>query len=209
MQKQKQGGKYYRLHNYWIFPYFFLRYITFSILAIRCNSFHFMISCIALVVQSCPTLCDPMDCSLKGCSVHGNLQGRILKWIAIPFSRKSWSRDQTWVSCIAGRFFMVWATKKGSWCLIAQWCLTLCNPHGLQHARPLCPSPSTGTCSNSCPLNQQCHPTISSSVAPPPIAFSFSQHQGIFQWICSSPQVAKILELQHQSFQGIFRVYFL
>ena len=168
-----------------------------------------MISCIALVAQSCPTLCDPMDCSLKGSSVHGNLQGRILKWIAIPFSRKSWSRDQTWVSCIAGRFFMVWATKKGCWCLITQWCLTLCNPHGLQHARPLCPSPSTGTCSNSCPLNQQCHPTISSSVAPPPIAFSFSQHQGIFQWICSSPQVAKILELQHQSFQGIFRVYFL
>ena len=39
-------------------------------------------------------------------------------------------------------------------------------PHGLQHARLPCPSPSPGACSNSCPLSQWCHPTISSSVAP-------------------------------------------
>ena len=39
-------------------------------------------------------------------------------------------------------------------------------PHGLQHARPPCPSPSSGACSNSCPLSQWCHPTISSSVVP-------------------------------------------
>ena len=38
--------------------------------------------------------------------------------------------------------------------------------HGLQRARPPCPSPSTGVCSNSCPLSQWCHPTISSSVSP-------------------------------------------
>ena len=42
-----------------------------------------------LVVQSCPTLCDPMDCSLPGSSVHGILQARILEWVAIPFSRES------------------------------------------------------------------------------------------------------------------------
>ena len=41
-------------------------------------------------------------------------------------------------------------------------------PHGLQHARLLCPSPSPGACSNSCPLSQWCHPTISSSVIPFP-----------------------------------------
>ena len=40
-----------------------------------------------LVAQSCPTLCNPMDCSLPGSSVHGILQGRILGWVAIPFSR--------------------------------------------------------------------------------------------------------------------------
>ena len=39
-------------------------------------------------------------------------------------------------------------------------------PHGLQHTRPPCPSPSPGACSNSCPLSQWCHPTILSSVVP-------------------------------------------
>ena len=39
-------------------------------------------------------------------------------------------------------------------------------PHGLQHARPPCPSPTLGACSNSCPLSQRCHPTILSSVIP-------------------------------------------
>ena len=59
-----------------------------------------------LVAQSCPTLCNPMDGSPPGSSVHGILQARILKWIAIPFSRRSSQpRDQTRVSCIAGRFF--------------------------------------------------------------------------------------------------------
>ena len=41
------------------------------------------------VLQLCPALCDPMDCSLPGSSVHGILQARILEWIAIPFSRGS------------------------------------------------------------------------------------------------------------------------
>ena len=53
-----------------------------------------------LVAQSCQTLCDPLDCSPPGSSVHGVLQARILEWVAVPFSR-----DQTQVSCIAGRFF--------------------------------------------------------------------------------------------------------
>ena len=53
-----------------------------------------------------------MDCSPSGSSVHGILQARILEWVAIPFSRRSsWPRDPTWVSCIAGRFFTIWATR--------------------------------------------------------------------------------------------------
>ena len=60
----------------------------------------------AKLLQSCPTLCDPMDCSLPGSSVHGILQARILEWVAIPISRgSSLPRDQAWVSCIVGRFF--------------------------------------------------------------------------------------------------------
>ena len=65
------------------------------------------------VVQSCLTLCDPMDCSPPGSSVHGISQARILEWVAISFSRGStWPRDQTFISCIAGRFFTVWATRE-------------------------------------------------------------------------------------------------
>ena len=58
-----------------------------------------------LVAHLCLTLCDPMDCSLPGSSVHGILQARILEWVAIPFSRgSSRTGDQTPVSHIAGRF---------------------------------------------------------------------------------------------------------
>ena len=58
------------------------------------------------VAQSCLTLCDPMDCSLSGSSVHGIFQARVLEWIAISFSRgSSQHRNQTWVSRIAGRCF--------------------------------------------------------------------------------------------------------
>ena len=65
-----------------------------------------------LVTQSCPTLCNPMDCSPPGSSDHGIFQARILEWVAMPTSRGSCRpRDQTWVSCTAGRFFTIWATK--------------------------------------------------------------------------------------------------
>ena len=65
------------------------------------------------VAQSCQTLCDPMDCSLPGSSVHGIFQARVLEWIAISFSRgSSWLRDWTQVSRIAGRRFTGWATKE-------------------------------------------------------------------------------------------------
>ena len=61
-----------------------------------------------LVPQSCLTLCDLMDCSPPGSSVHGILQARMLEWVAIPFSRRSSPpRDQTQVSSIAGGFFIV------------------------------------------------------------------------------------------------------
>ena len=76
-------------------------------------------------------------------------------------------------------------------------------PRKLQQVRLPCPSPSTGACSDSCPLSQWCHPTISSSVFPSPPAFNLSQHQGLFKWVSSLHQVAKVfeLQLQHQSIQ--------
>ena len=58
------------------------------------------------VTQSCLTLCDPMDSSLPGFSVHGILQTRILEWVAVVFSRgSSQPRDRTQVSHVAGGFF--------------------------------------------------------------------------------------------------------
>ena len=74
------------------------------------------------VAQSCPSLWDPMACSLPGSFVHGILPARILEWVAIPWSRGSsqpipWSsgssqpRDWTQVSCTAGRFY-TWATRE-------------------------------------------------------------------------------------------------
>ena len=60
------------------------------------------------VAWSCSTLCNSMDCSLPGFSVHGILQARILEWVAIPFSRgSSQPRDQTQVSHTVGGFFTV------------------------------------------------------------------------------------------------------
>ena len=60
------------------------------------------------VTQSVWLFCDPMHCSPPGSSVHGILQARMLEWVTIPFSRRSyWPRDQIWVSCIAGRFFAI------------------------------------------------------------------------------------------------------
>ena len=65
--------------------------------------------CCAKLLQLCPTLCDPMDCSLSGSSVHGTLQARILECVIIPFSRgSSWPRNQaliSYISCI-GRWVL-------------------------------------------------------------------------------------------------------
>ena len=65
------------------------------------------------VAQSCPTLCDPVDGSPPGSSVHGILQARILEWVAISFSRgSSRPRDRTQVSHITGRCFNLCTTRE-------------------------------------------------------------------------------------------------
>ena len=63
-------------------------------------------------LQSCPTLCDPMDCSPPGTVVHGILQARTLEWVAISYAKgSSQPRNRTLVSCISGRLF---TSYKGS-----------------------------------------------------------------------------------------------
>ena len=91
----------YFLHMYRILMYsqlqlFFKKYLL--------KTFYFVLH----VHVSCSVLsdCNPMDCSPSGSSVHRILQARMLKWVAIPFSRESsWLGDQTWVSFIADRLF--------------------------------------------------------------------------------------------------------
>ena len=68
---------------------------------------------VLLVTQLC-TMCDTVDCSPTGCSVHGILQSSILEWVVIPFFRgSSQPRDWTQVSCTAGKFFILRATREG------------------------------------------------------------------------------------------------
>ena len=71
------------------------------------------LGCACLVTQSCLTLCDPMDCSPPGSSVHGESPGKNTRGGCMPASRiSSQSRDRTQVSHMAGRFFTNWATKE-------------------------------------------------------------------------------------------------
>ena len=102
----------------------------------------------------------------------GTVQATILEWVATPSSRgSSQPRDQIQVSHIAGRFFTIWASREAlALCSVQFSCSVMSNflqPHGLQHTRLPCPSPTPGACSNSCP-SQWCHPTSSSCV----VAFS-------------------------------------
>ena len=92
------------------------------------------------VAQSCPTLCDPVDCSLSGSSLHGILQARILEWVAIFFSRgSSQPRDRTWVSHIVGRCFNLWATREAHLHMVMYICQ--CYAPNSSHSLfpPLCP----------------------------------------------------------------------
>ena len=75
---------------------------------------------LVLVAQPYLTLCDhPMDYSPPGSSVYGVLQARILKWVAIPFCKGSFQfRDQTWVSCIAKRFFVISVTREAHFIML-------------------------------------------------------------------------------------------
>ena len=69
----------------------------------------------------CPTVYNPVDHSPPGSIVLGILQARILEWVAMPSSRgSSQPRNWTQVSCIAGRFFTIWATRK-AWAYVYLW----------------------------------------------------------------------------------------
>ena len=109
--------------------------------------------CICSVAQSYPTLCNPMDFSLPGSSVHGIFQARILDWIAISFSRGQSQPRERLVSLASLHLLSC------NLSLVSQLCLTLCDPHELQPARLLhlwdFPGKSTGVGCH-CRLQHEC-----------------------------------------------------
>ena len=140
------------------------------------------------VALSCPTLCEPMDCSLPRFSIHGILQARMLEWVAMPSSRgSSQPRNQTQVSCI-GRLVLyqlsckeaplqggdlLISSGRGAGFLsrlsvvqsLSQPCLTLCDP--MDCSTLGFPVPHCLPKFDQTPLRwvQSCHTTISSSIA--------------------------------------------
>ena len=128
-------------------------------------------------------------------------------------SKVRWCREQyckgTWN--VRSRIKANWKWSNRRWLdwtspFSVQFSSVACNslqPYESQHARPPCPSPTSGAYSNSCPSSWWCHPAISSSVIPFSSCPQSLLHQGVCQWACSSHEVAKVLEfqLQHQSFQ--------
>ena len=108
--------------------------------------------------QSCPTLCDPVDYSPPSFSVNGISQVRILEWVAISYSRgSSQTRHKTCISYIfcIGRQTLYCLHQLQS---VSQFSHSVVSdalqPHGLQHARPPCPSPTPRVHPNSCPLSR-------------------------------------------------------
>ena len=167
------------------------------------------------VAQSCLTLCEPMDYTVQG--IH---QARILEWVAFPFSRGSSNRgikprlrQCRWI------LYQLNHTVKGqkkqprlfsSVSSVAQSCPTLCDPMDCStpgllayHKLPEFTQAHVHWVSDAIQLS---HPLPSPSPLP-----SIFPSISLFKWFSSSHQVAKVLEfqLQHQSFQWIFRTDFL
>ena len=148
----------------------------------------------------------PPNCALARLAAFGFLN--------VPYSCCStclWHTSSNCLNFLLQRNIKNLVVNNSGCCSVIQSCPTL-QLSGLQHARLPSPSQSSGVHSNSLsPLSWWCHPTISSSAISFSSCLQSSQHQGLFQWVGSLHQVAKVLEfqLQHQSFQWIFRVDFL
>ena len=127
--------------------------------------------------------------------VPGALSAVCIRYSSDPHSRASSYCREMWAG-------------SGRWLLFTRSVMPdSLRPHGVQHARPPCPLPSPRACSNSCPLSQWC----SSSVVSISTCVQFFSASRCFLMIGSLHEVAKVLELQlqHQSFQWIFRIDFL
>ena len=171
------------------------------------SSFSMSLSCVCVLVpQSCLTLCDQAPLSI-GFS-------RQEHWSGLPFPSPgdlpdpgieprfpAWQADSL-LSAPPGKPLSLSSGQFSP--------SVLCDflrPHGLQHAKLPCPSPTPIACSNLGPSSRWCHPTISSSVIPFSSclqSFSASESFSVSQFFTSGGQNTGV-QLWHQSFQGIFR----
>ena len=140
-----------------------------------------------------------------------NLLDRGASWATVHRVAKSWTRLK-WLSKHPyihrnDTVMDLWGSVQFSHSVMPR----SLQPHGLQHARPPCPSPSPGACSNSCPLSWWCHPTISSYVVPLSSRLQSFPESGslpMSQFFESGGQSIGA-SVQHQSLQWIFRTDFL
>ena len=170
-------------------------------------------------LKSCLTLWDSIDCSPPGSSVHGISQARILEFLAIPSPRDLPNPGIEPMSlaapALAGRFFTTELPGKplswyGQFSSVTQLCSALSDPMDcsmpgvpVHHQLPEFTQTHVHWVGDAI---QPSHPLSS-----PSSGLNLSQHQGLFKWVSSLHQVAKVSEfqLQHQSFQWMFRTYFL
>ena len=194
--------------------------LCFNIQFLRWSGNEPAIVCVhAKLLQLWPVLCNLMGCSPPVSSFHGILQARIVEWVAMPSSRGSSDPGieppSLMSPALAGRVLNTSTTWEAPvchcCCSVAQLCPTLCNPRDCSMPGFPVPRCLLEFTQILCPLSQWCHPTIHLLPSPFPPALNLSQHQGLFQWVGSLHQVAEVLEfqLQHQSFQWIFRADFL
>ena len=169
--------------------------------------------CCCLVANLFPTLATPWTvCSLPGSSVHGILQARILKWVAISSSGGFLTQGLN-PHLLYGRWIMYrWATREAQILVSDQISHSVVSnslrPHESQHARPPCPSPTPGVHSDSRPWSWWCHPAISSSVIPfsscpqsLPASESFPMSQP-FAWGDQSTGVSALASFLPKKSQG-------
>ena len=128
---------------------------------------HFLLQCMKVksesqVARSCLSLCDSMDCSLPGFSVHGIFQARVLEWGAIAFSERILEKvnicimikASTTIVTLFYNCFCSLYNLRDSFQFSRSLMSDSLQPHGLQHARPSCPSLTPGVYSNSYPLSR-------------------------------------------------------
>ena len=112
---------------------------------------HFLLQCNKVkseseVAQSCPTLRDPMDCSLPGSSIHGIFEARVLEWVAIAFSKIT-AASAKLVEVLSN---LALSSVQFRYSVVSD----SLQPHEAQHAKPPCLSPTPGVHSDSRPSSQ-------------------------------------------------------